>query len=56
MKKLINSADTVLEESLDGLAASWLDDGAKAALTASFRAELDGFERALAPASLRGSQ
>jgi hypothetical protein len=42
--------------SLDGLAASWLDDGAKAALTASFRAELDGFERALAPASLRGSQ
>ena len=30
---------------------SWLDDCMKAALTASFRAELDGFERALTPAS-----
>ena len=37
--------------SLDSVAASWLDDGAKAALSASFRTELDTFERALAPAS-----
>jgi len=33
--------------SFDGIAASWLDDGAKAALTHSFRTELDTLEAAL---------
>jgi adenosine deaminase len=42
--------------SLDGVAASWLDDGTKAALAASFRTELDTFERALTPTSQGGLQ